>query len=479
MKKFNLIAAYLRTNTKNDRGIGMRNKLPWKIKEDMARFTKITTTTKDRNKINGVLMGRKTWESLKRPLKNRYNAVLSEKMKIEKENVKSYETIEKALKEMGENKEIEEIYVIGGERIYNETIKDKRCDKIYVTEIHEEYECDTYFPEIPEIKKGGWMKEIKKEKVTSEENIELTYKIYKNMEEEESEEKQYIELVKKILKKKNIVKGRNGNVYRTFGDQHVFDLSKGYPLLTTKKVFFRGVIEELLFFLKGKTDTKELEEKRINIWKENTTKKFLRERKLKYKEGDMGPMYGWQWRNYGIKYEGCGKNYKNKGYDQLKKLIENLIENKYDRRHLLTTYNPEQVQESVLAPCHGLIVQFYVEDKKLNCKMYQRSVDVMLGYPFNIASYAALVHILCKITGYKPGELIMTLGDAHIYEDHINGALEQIKRTPLKMPELRVTKELENQKMETILNYIDELDIKDFELKHYNYHPSIKMNMVA
>jgi thymidylate synthase len=200
-----------------------------------------------------------------------------------------------------------------------------------------------------------------------------------------------------------------------------------------------------------------------------------------YEEGDMGPMYGWNWRHFGASYSGCNDNYNGRGYDQLEYLIKDLINNPSSRRLLLTTYDPSKVSESVLAPCHGITIQFNVRNGTyLDCKMYQRSVDVALGYPFNIASYGLLVHILCHVTGYQPGKLTMTLGDTHLYEQHLEKIKNQLNRVPYRFPQLKITKSKDRtDDVKSILKFIEKLQPEDFEIVGYNYYPGIKMDMVA
>ncbi len=333
-------------------------------------------------------------------------------------------------------------------------------------------------------------------------------------------EQQYLNLVDEVLKQP-LRKGRNGMVRSTFGPQHIFDLNEGFPLLTTKKMFFKAVVEELLFFLKGHTQTKELEQKGINIWRDNTSAKFLKSRGLNYPEGEMGPMYGYNWRFFNSPFSPFAPSFvqsTKEEVDQLKNLIEGLKNDPYGRRHLLTTYNPATVDQCVLAPCHGIITQFYVTDsflpnldekknhncKKpkgfLYCKTYQRSADLALGYPFNIASYALLLKIIAKATGYRAGKLIITLGDVHIYEEHEENLRLQLLREPLPMPRLKIMNSFsyfssfsskfdegtifdernegkENKKKE--IDWIESLTFEDFKLKDYKSHCFIKFLMKA
>lgn len=310
------------------------------------------------------------------------------------------------------------------------------------------------------------------------------------------DEYQYLELLKQILNTDN--KGRNTRnapTYSIFGPQIEFNLQNGFPLLTTKKMFWRGIVEELLFFLKGDTNSNHLTEKNVNIWVPNTTRDFLDSRKLyDYEIGDMGPMYGWNWRHCSADYMGMNSVYTNKGFDQLKDILLQLKNDPYSRRIMMSSFDPSNVIKSVLVPCHGIVIQFYVNDNIMDCKMYQRSSDSFLGLPFNITSYALLMHILCKVTGYTPGKLIITLGDCHIYKDHKDVVLEQISRKPYKFPQLNILKEftfnthhLNNINnindselwINNAISYIESLTYDDFNVDNYFYHPLLKAQMYA
>jgi thymidylate synthase len=308
----------------------------------------------------------------------------------------------------------------------------------------------------------------------TKENIHYRFIVYdKELNKQSHEEHKYLDLMSNIIYFGDYRKTRNGFTYSLFGKSLEFDISESFPLLTTKKVFFRGIVEELIFFLHGKTDSKILEEKGINIWKPNTTNEFIKSRNLNYREGDMGPMYGFNWLHFGAKYNGCDSDYTNQGFNQLEQVIKLIKEDPMSRRIIMTTYNPEVAEEGVLYPCHGIVVQFYINKREdvnyLSCSMTQRSADVACGIPFNIASYATLVYILCKYLGenYKPDKLIMNLGDAHLYEEHINEALTQIKREPMSFPNL------------TIKDFKDfsELTYDHFSLTNYTHHDPIKFVM--
>lgn len=495
MKKFSLIAAIAKDNL----GIGYKGQLPWgRIPEDMARFKQITAN-------GAIIMGRKTYESIGRKLPNRTNIVISRSLcrigDIKNNQYASYHikpdgtyicnSFDKAL-ELAQS--YEPITVIGGTEIYRTAMHHPYCDKLYITFINQLYTCDTYFPqefyklfeELPE----ETIEYNSTHSMPSEDSI--TFKTYQSIYNINSEENQYLCLIREIINTGEIFDGRNGRTKAIFGSpQHTFDLQNGFPLLTTKKMFYKGIIKELLFFLRGDTNSKILEEQGVRIWTGNTTREFLDSRGLSgYEEGEMGPMYGYQWRYWGKNYLERD-NVSINGYDQLRQLIDGLINEPNSRRHLLTTFNPADVDISVLAPCHGLIIQFHVRDGKyLDCKMYQRSVDVGLGYPFNIASYAALVHIIAHVCKYEPGKLYMTLGNTHIYEEHIDALSQQIERIPLKFPQFKVIKEFSaindtttntNTDMTTniAINFIENLTVDDFELSNYVHHEPIKMNMIA
>lgn len=483
MKTFSIVSAF----TKSSRGIGFKNTLPWNFPEDMKHFNRITTGTVTHPKTNAVVMGRKTFESLPkkfRPLPNRYNVVISSTMNYDLEGHSDYwicNSFDKALTELVQSKNINDIFVIGGETLWKETINHEQCGKIIATEIDDQenpIECDRFFPKIP------YHFRLTNKVVGKDQS--LSFLTYENCKDTNSDENQYVDLLKDIIENGEEIDGRNGKVISVFGSpQHKFDLRKGFPLLTTKRMPFDIIIKELLFFIRGDTDAKSLDKEGVRIWNGNTTREFLDQRGLShYKVGDMGPMYGWNWRHFGSSYESCDTNYEGKGFDQLHHLLDNIVNNPSSRRLLLTTYDPSKVQESVLAPCHGLTIQFNVsnDNKYLDCKMYQRSVDTALGYPFNIASYAAFTAIIGHVTNLTPRYLYMTLGDTHLYESHIEKVKRHFDRTPLKFPKMEITKSFENTtstSTEDRIKFLENLTYKDFELKDYAYYPGIKMDMIA
>lgn len=288
---------------------------------------------------------------------------------------------------------------------------------------------------------------------------------------------QYLTLLNDVFKNGNLHIGRNGNTKSMFGKTLEFDLRLGFPLLTTKKMFFRGIVEELLFFIRGETNSKLLEEKKINIWNGNTNRQFLDSiSKQNRKEGIMGPMYGYQWRHFNSEYdETTGLPKQNHSFDQLEKVIKKIKEDPQSRRILLTDYNPLQADEGVLYPCHSIIIQFYVNDGFLDMFCYNRSSDLFHGLPFNIASSSLLLFLIAKITNLIPRKFILSLGDSHIYEEHFKAVKEQLLRTPYECPQIEINEKVELKN----LNDIENLKFSDIILKNYKSYPTIKANMIS
>jgi len=237
-------------------------------------------------------------------------------------------------------------------------------------------------------------------------------------------------------------------------------------------VFWRGVLEELLWFLRGDTNGNHLSEKGIKIWDGNGSREFLDKRGLSHREvGDLGPVYGFQWRHFGAEYKDMHADYSGKGVDQVAELIETLKKNPTDRRMILTAWNPAALHEMALPPCH-MFAQFYVNSQKeLSCLLYQRSCDMGLGVPFNIASYAALTYMIAQCTGLKPGEFVHSMGNTHVYSNHVQPLMEQqVDRLPRPFPLLKLNPEKTD---------IDSFVFDDFTLIGYNPHPKVAMEMAV
>lgn len=296
------------------------------------------------------------------------------------------------------------------------------------------------------------------------------------------EEIAYLDILRDLITKGNVRQTRNSITKTLFSRNLTFDLKNSFPLLTTKKMFFRGIFEELMFFIRGNTNTKILEEKGVKIWKDNTTRTFLDNVGLNhYQEGDMGPMYGYQLRFFNANYKDCNDNYLNKGVDQLKYVIDIILKDPFSRRIIMTTFNPAQVNEGCLFPCHSLMIQFYIREENdiyyLSQQNYIRSNDIFLGNPYNIASFALMSYLLChhlnyitKSNKYKPDMLYITLGDYHLYKDHYEAAQEQINRTPYPFPQLNIKNYHDN---------IEDYEYEDIEMINYISHPAIKTKMIA
>ncbi len=260
----------------------------------------------------------------------------------------------------------------------------------------------------------------------------------------------YLELLKKVLETGNNRPDRTGTGTKSlFGHQMSFDLKKNFPLLTTKKVHIRSIIYELLWFLKGDTNIKYLKENNVRIWDEWADEK-----------GELGRVYGAQWRAW--------QTPSGKPLDQISQVIKNIKKNPYSRRHLVVAFNPGEMDQMALPPCHAFF-QFYVANKSLSCQLYQRSADLFLGVPFNIASYSLLTLMMAQVLGLKPGVFVHTFGDVHLYLNHIEQAKEQLKRAPKPLPIMKIKPET------SIFDY----KYENFKLINYDPHPAIKAKIAV
>ena len=255
--------------------------------------------------------------------------------------------------------------------------------------------------------------------------------------------KQYLDLLKHVMETGVDKPNRTGIDTRSvFGAQMRFDLSKGFPLVTTKKVHLKSIIHELIWLLSGNTNIKYLQDNNVRIWNEWADE-----------NGNLGPVYGAQWRNFN-----------GEGIDQIKDVVNRLKTNPNDRRMIVSAWNPAQIDKMALPPCHAFF-QFYTANGKLSCQLYQRSCDLFLGVPFNIASYSLLTMMMAQVTGFEPGEFVHTLGDAHIYHNHFDQVNEQLLRTPYDLPKMKINPEVKD---------IDDFKYEDFELTDYQCHPTLK-----
>lgn len=288
------------------------------------------------------------------------------------------------------------------------------------------------------------------------------------------EEYQYLNLISDILEHGENIESRNGKTKFIFGAAMHFSLqNNAIPILTTKKTAWKTCLKELLWFVNGETDNNMLKNQGVSIWNANATRSFLDDRGLTHLDvDDLGPIYGHQWRHFNAKYSTCNEDYTGKGIDQLNYIIQHLKnpENRGSRRMIMTAWNPQQLDEMALPPCH-ILAQFNVKDgNKLSCSLYQRSGDVGLGVPFNIASYSFLTCLIAKHCDLEPYDFSYFLGNTHIYDNHIAPLKEQVQRQPLPFPTLRIERKYEK---------IDDYKVEDFIVSDYNHHGVIKMDMSA
>lgn len=473
----NLIFASTREN-----GIGCGGKLPWPhIPTDMKDFeTKTTGGT--------VIMGYNTMQSLpKKFLKGRFNIVCS---KIHNTEIKETEDL-KIVSSFYDSLKISKgkVFVIGGAQIYKIALESGLVQKIYHTQILNKFEADTFTPEInSKIYSLTNYSDVITENGVSFQFLEYSRKVFfRNPEMPYCDsEKQYLNLVDTVLQYGNIKDDRTGTgVKSLFGAQWRFQLTPIFPdpndkevfyilfpLLTTKKVFWRGVAEELFWIISGSTDTRILTKKGIHIWDNDTSRETLDKRGFKDRAiGDLAYGYGHQLRHYGAKYIDHETDYKGQGIDQLTNVIYKIKNTPNDRRILFCLWNPLDLDNSTLVPCH-MFAQFYVtpgfngSKGFLSCHIYIRSNDLALGAPFNIASYALMTCLIAMICGLYPGELIYSIGDAHAYINTIEGLQTQLTREPKEFPKLQINQGI---------NDIEKFEFKDLKLIGYNPYEAIKM----
>ncbi|MCA9580848.1 MAG: thymidylate synthase [Myxococcales bacterium] len=274
--------------------------------------------------------------------------------------------------------------------------------------------------------------------------------------------KPYLQLLDHVLTHGKARDDRTGTgTLGVFGHQMRFDLAAGFPLLTTKKLHLKSILHELLWFVRGETHVAPLQEAGVRIWNEWATEEQTA--RFGRKTGDLGPVYGHQWRNFGATMRMDG-TYADDGVDQLARLVDEIKNNPASRRLIVTGWNPKEADQVALPPCHTLF-QFHVQDGRLSCQLYQRSADIFLGVPFNIASYSLLTLMIAHVTGLMPGDFVHTFGDAHLYKNHLEQARLQLSRTPRTPPTMTITRQVPS---------LFEFQYEDFLLEGYNPHPHIK-----
>lgn len=434
--------------------------IPWAIPEDMKRFARLT---KGGGK-NAVIMGRKTWESLPRrmqPLPGRRNIILS-RSQSEFAGAESAPDLDAALRLCVGN---EKVFVIGGSRPYMEALH-RGCDVLHITHVHNLFPCDTFFPRVEAY---GYVPVRWSQKMMSGETRYsfVTYEKTVN-----PEEQQYLSIVQDILLTGEVSPNRTGvDTLRKFGSTMRFSLEGGtVPFFTTKRVPWKTVLRELLWFVSGCTDASILQSQNVHIWDGNASREFLDGRGLTAnREGDLGPVYGFQWRHWGAPYGTCDDSYDGQGVDQLVQIIETIKADPTNRRLIMSAWNVGDLERMALPPCH-CFAQFYVSEGKLSCQMYQRSADMGLGVPFNVASYSILTHMVAHVCGLEAGEFIHVLGDTHVYVNHTSALETQLQRSPRPFPRLRIVGDHQS---------IDSFVENDFVLECYDPHGRIPMEMAV
>lgn len=450
-----------------DFGIGASGRLPWHIRPDLARFASITAGSI-------VVMGRKTYDSIPGgPLKGRTNVVVSGSDRAFHPDViamKSLESVEEYVHSQNKT-----AYVIGGSSLYAAFMG--KATRIHATLIDRRYDCDTFFPT-----DAFGMYDIETySPLLFDEHERVDYRFVTYVRRSGTVphgEYAYLDIVHELLDEGSVRPDRTGvGTLSAFGKMMRFDISSSIPLYTTKFVSPKMVLSELLWFLHGRTDSKLLEADGVNIWRANTSRDFLDARGLgDYREGDTGPLYGINLRSYGARYHGCDHDHRGQGIDQISRLVQGLRDDPFSRRHIVTTFNPSTVDECVLYPCHGICIMCYVDESHGQCYLSTmvtvRSNDIFLGNPANVASYAIFTHLIAKMVDMKPKELVLSIGDAHLYQNHVDQARLLLARRPLPFPTIKICDTVRDKT-------IDDITMEDIEVVAYLHHASIKAPMAV
>lgn len=437
-------------------GISRNKKIPWYCPEEFGNFTSLTFN-------NVVIMGRVTWDSLSvlyKPIPNCINVVIS-RYGLSNNTIYPnfvFNSINRVVEYFNTNRKLyidKKLFIIGGGDIYEQFLNLGLISDVHITLINRDYLCDNFikFPDMmcaEEMKLYG--------------NEDITYCKYYTV---NAEENQFIKIILDIISYGKLSEDRTGNgVKSVFSREIRFDLSNGrIPLITTQKMDLRDIFEELMWMLRGQTDSKILNKKKIHSWDYNTSREYLDSRKLfNLPTGDIGPSNGFQLRHFGAEYIDCDKEYVS-GFDQLKYVINLIKTNPNSRRIIINLWNPNQLNNISLPSCiHGY--QFYVSDKKLSCKILHRSSNIILDGSHNCVQGALLINMLCKVLDLTPGEVIWSPSDIFIYMNQINDSITQINRFPKPFPILHVNKLPKNN---DILNF----EYSDFILINYDPWPKI------
>jgi len=489
MNQFNIIVSVTQNNI-----IGANNDLLISSADDLKNFYKITTYQYPEGPLNNLIMGYNTWESLpkdKKPLKKRMNLIITKNHKDEideSEFVKVFSDLQSCVEWCNQNTNGRN-FIIGGESIFKQCIDIIHINTIYMTKFMDDYRFAflqlkednvKFFPHellnnLDLVKKENHLLDcnVYDKSGLYQEKIDTRFHTYQSQNDINQGEYQYLNILKKIMKDGIHGHTRNGKTRSLFGERMEFDMKDGFPLLTTKKMGYKTILRELLWFISGSTSNHKLNEKNVHIWDLNSTREFLDSQGLDYEEGDLGPVYGFQWRHSGAEYKDCHTDYTGQGIDQLQNVIDLIKDDPHSRRIIMNSWNPNDLNKMALPPCH-VMCQFHVNTEigTLDCQLYQRSGDMFLGVPFNIASYSFLLHMIADLTRYKPGKLIHILGDTHIYENHFDAVRKQLERVPVEFPKLEIIEDLSIKK-------IDDITEEMFSIKHYKSYDKISAPMIA
>ena len=481
-----IIVAY----SKKNRGIGFQNGLPWKLPGDMKYFKNKTKNELFNYPKNSVIMGRNTWDSIPlkfRPLEGRHNIVISNSGKVngEKEGCIVVSSLDEAFL-IAKTYTSPHTFIIGGAQLYKEAIHHPLVSRLFITEIYKEFECDCEFPNFKEECADDPYIITQVSQFHFENDIHYRFLQYHKtsflkkdsrsiVPWENKVEKRALESMKQIFEHGQERIDRTGVGTRSlFGMQWKYDLQDTFPIWTSKRIFFRGIFEELRLYMSGKTDNALLQQEKIHIWDGNTTREFLDKRGLShYREGDMGETYGFNMRHYGAEYHGCKIDYTGQGFDQLDNVL-NLIKNDpSSRRMLINLWNPATTHKASLPACM-FQYQFYVNeaDKKLNLQVYLRSSDYFLANNWNVITGALLIHLICNLKDIdlSPGELTVVTGDTHIYLSHLEAVEKNLTRIPRPFPALYVREKKEK---------LTDFTYDDLKLIDYCPYPGIKAEMAV
>ncbi len=442
-------------------GISKEGKIPWKIKEELAFFKQMTLG-------KTVIMGRKTYESIGRLLPERNNIIVG----------KGYSSFNEALQQgLSVEKDGKTVWVIGGTMI-------AESFQPYITEaflsvIHDEYDCDLFAPKYIldslDVINGTSTRSTCAHLLYGQGE---KYTVYRCFYTENKEERNFQNLIQSIVTEGVEHDDRTGvGTISIFGSQLQFSLENGkFPMSTLRKCFLKGIFEELMWFLRGQTDSEILSKKGVKIWEGNSTRQALDKAGLSHlKAGDCGAIYSFQWRHWGAKYIDCKTDYSGQGIDQISNLIQEIKTNPFSRRLLLSGWNVEDLKQMCLPPCHTLY-QFEVTPANdggsnyLSCHYYQRSSDILLAGNWNITSASLLVYLLARVCGLRPKKLIVSYGNVHIYNNHRHAVKEYLQRFPFEYPTLDIQGNHEN---------IWDYQFEDITVNNYLHHPQISLGMNA